>query len=234
MSATINQKVEQLINLLKDYADKNGDDAFIADADPESNRFMDIVSNVEQWFKAGEPILYKSIKEQYKANKMRAPSIKDINIAFVDSNDYCISNTGNKYKLIPLNDNNRDMERRAHWQLLDTTIKDKEGRGLIVDNYIKQLVQKCKDAPRYRNIAKINVKKAVYDNPFKDFEADDEDENIELKLDDKDPTSIDTQQDMIDAKKKGVLKDNNKDNDETVAEMLENGEQDAPQNKQFM
>ena len=228
MSATVNQKVEELITLLKDYANKKGDEPFEASGKPENIQYPEIVKNVKQWFAPGQDILYKDIKEKYKANHLKPPSIKDINIAFVDSNDYCISNTGNKYILIPLNDNNREFQRKAHWQLLNTTIKDKEGRGMLVDGELKQLIEQCKHAPKYKNLAKINARRAVLRMPNNENNQE-EDENKDLDLDDKDPTQVDNAQEMIDnaAEIKKV-------NDEkTVAEAIESGEKDAPEMDQF-
>ena len=166
MSTTINGKIDELIKLLKDYAEKKGDAEFELPKNPEKDKYSDIVQEVESWFGLGNDILYKDIRAKYKANKMKQPTIKDINMAFVDSNNFCISNTGNKYKLIALNDNNRNEQRRAHWQLIDAVIKDRRGRGPDVSPDLINLINNAKKGPKYKNLAKLVLPNNTPKRPF--------------------------------------------------------------------
>ena len=229
MSTTINGKIDELIKLLKDYANKNGEAEFETPKNPEKEKYSDIVQEVEGWFGLGNDILYKDIRAKYKANKMKQPTIKDINMAFVDSNNFCISNTGNKYKLIALNDNNRTEQRRAHWQLLDAVIKDRRGRGPDVDPSLIALVNNAKKGPKYKNVAKLvlpqnNTPKRPFTlpqikelNPQPAPEPEPQQE-IQQIDDERDPTNITGPDDMT------VAQAANDDNYDANTSWLENGE----------
>ena len=145
MTTTVNNRINELIELLQNYAEQHGDEEMPAQAESSNAMYDDIIAKVKEWFPNVEQITFKDIKKMYKAKGYRPPNNKDINIAFVDSDDYCISNTGNVSTLIKIDEKNAEKERRAHVQLLSATIKDKEGRGLMVKPAFKQLIDGLKN-----------------------------------------------------------------------------------------
>ena len=163
MTTTVNNKINELINLLRAYGDEHGEEQ-MPDELPSSNPMMDgIVSKVKAWYPSDKEITYKALKKRYKDEGFKAPNNKDINLAFVDSNDFCISNTGNKSKLIRITDEDRDIQRRAHAGFIEEVMRLKESMGFSVNSKVKEFVLKAlaemgtKQPPAGMRVARLNM-----------------------------------------------------------------------------
>ena len=163
MTTSVNNKINELIGLLRAYGEEHGEEQ-MPDELPSSNPMMDgIISKVKAWYPSDKLITYKDLKKRYKDEGFRPPNNKDINLAFVDSNDFCISNTGNKSALIRITDEDREKERRAHAGFIDEIIRMKESMGFSVDDDVKTFITKTlaemgtKQPPAGMRVARLNM-----------------------------------------------------------------------------
>ena len=163
MTTSVNNKINELIGLLRAYGEEHGEEQ-MPDELPSSNPMMDsIVSKVKAWYPSDKEITYKDLKKRYKDEGFKAPNNKDINLAFVDSNDFCISNTGNKSKLIRITDDDRDIQRRAHAGFIEEVMRLKESMGFSVDSDVKSFITKTlaemgtKQPPAGMRVARLNM-----------------------------------------------------------------------------
>ena len=227
MTTTVNNKINELIGLLRAYGDEHGDEMMPEQLASSNAMFDGIIAKVKEWFPTETKIEYKDLKDRYRKEGFKPPNNKDINMAFVDSNDFCISNTGNKSALIRLTKENRIIQRRAHAGFIDEIMRMKESQGFSVDPNVKSFIIKTlaemgsKQPPQGMRVARLNLpeggipqQQPQIDNTLKD---DTQLTKTAKDSDDEPGVVVDSDNDDVQVKEADDDDDDDDDDDETPA-----------------